>query len=79
MGSPLPEQIEVAQRSSIDGRKLTFLINTSDRTLQAELPPVHDVYHDQALAGCVTLGPWQVRVLLELRRNVVLARTLSAF
>jgi beta-galactosidase len=60
----IPKEIEVAERSADDGRRLTFLLNSGARELTVSLPAAaQDVYSDEPVEGAVTLRPFGVHIL----------------
>jgi beta-galactosidase len=66
--SARPETVTVTGARARDGRRLRFLSNWSWQPAAVPLPvPVHDLLSGAALdAGAeLTLGPWDVRVLVE--------------
>jgi beta-galactosidase len=62
----VPSSVSVTSASTADGQRLRFVHNWSWDTVTIDLPhAVHDVLADAATDGKLTLGPWDVRVLLD--------------
>jgi beta-galactosidase len=62
----LPSSVTATSATATDGRRLQFIHNWSWDTISIKLPnPVHDVLTDATTNGKLTLGPWDVRILVE--------------
>lgn len=62
----LPSSVSVTSATGADGQRLRFVHNWSWDTVSIDLPhAVHDVLADAATDDKLTLGPWDVRVLLD--------------
>lgn len=62
----LPSSVSVTSATGADGQRLRFVHNWSWDTVTIDLPhAVHDVLADAATDDKLTLGPWDVRVLLD--------------
>ncbi|NIK61156.1 beta-galactosidase [Kribbella shirazensis] len=63
----LPAGVTVTSATSADGRRLRFVHNWSWDSVGLKVPGrAHDVLADQPANGELELGPWDVRVLVEL-------------
>ena len=64
----LPPSVTVTSATAADGRRLRFVHNWSWDGVSVDLPAaVHDVLADTSVSDKLDLGPWDVRVLLELQ------------
>jgi beta-galactosidase len=63
----LPASVTVTSATAAAGRRLRFVHNWSWDSVSVDLPsPLHDVLADTAVDDKLDLGPWDVRILVEL-------------
>lgn len=62
---PLNENLEIAERSAADGRRLVFLLNYADQEQFIDLPaPMEDIWNQEKVTGRCGIKPCGVRVLV---------------